>query len=129
MKNEELPYLVVGQAGAEPREATLELALEEDATGRPRRFTLAGPELFLRLEEAAVVRRFDPKNSDHRVAGIARAVGLVKNAFAGAVGDDPACTRNTVAPVVLDLACRGVHVTAVAGSEPGDDDTITVRPE
>jgi hypothetical protein len=125
VKDEELPYLVVGARGAEPREASLEIVVEEDAVGRPRRFKLGGPELFLRLEEAAVVRRFDAKNSDHRVAGIARAVALVKNAFAGS----SACTKKAVAPVVLDLACRGVHLTVVAGAEPGDDDTVTIVPE
>jgi hypothetical protein len=128
-KVEQLPYAVVGPGGPEAREATLEITVDEDAAGRPRAFRVAGPELFLRIEESQVVRRFDPKNAEHRMAAIARAVSLVKNAFAGAVSDDPSCTKTAVAPVVLDLACGGMHVTAVAGTEPGADDFVTARPE
>jgi hypothetical protein len=124
---EELPYVIVANGVEEAREATLSVVMDQDASGRPLSATVGGPELFLRLEEAGVVRAFDRDDSEHRVGAVSRAVELLRGDFQKRVSVDSACERAVVAPVVLDLACKGVHVTVRAGIEPGEDDVVTIR--
>ena len=102
--------------------------MDQDASGRPLSVTVGGPELFLRLEEAGVVRAFDRDDSEHRVGAVSRAVELLRGDFQKRVSVDSTCERAVVAPVVLDLACKGVRVTVRAGIEPGEDDVVTIRP-
>lgn len=125
----ELPYTVQVDRGTEAREATMEVVLAQDARGVPVSATIAGPDLFLRLEETFRVKPLLADDPAHRVAGISRAVDLVKAAFLDRVSEDAACRRAPAPPAVLDLACGGVRVTVTAGAGPGDDDRVVIAPQ
>lgn len=124
----ELPYSVEGERGAEPREATIEVSLAEDARGVPLEASIGGPDLFLRLEETHRVKPVTPGDTAQRAAAITRVVDLVKAAFAARVSADPACRRRPSPPAVLDLACNGVSVTVTAAAAPGEDDRVVISP-
>ncbi|APR78139.1 Hypothetical protein A7982_03486 [Minicystis rosea] len=123
-----LPYSVEVNRATEPREATLEVVLTQDARGVPLGATIAGPDLFLRLEETFRIRPIAPGDTAQRAAAVSRATALVKLAFGAAVSEDPACKRRPSPPAVLELACSGVAVTVTAAAAPGEDDRIVVRP-
>lgn len=122
-----LPYAVTGAQGSEPREATVEIAVVEDFSGRPLHAIVGGPDLFLRLEEARSVRAQGADDAAARVAGIARAVEIAGAAFRAKVSG-AACRREPVAPVVLDLGCEGVALRVRAAVEEGEDDQIVISP-
>ena len=124
----ELPYSVEGERGAEPREATIEVSIAEDARGVPLEASIGGPDLFLRLEETHRVKPVTPGDTAQRAAAITRVVDLVKAAFAARVSADPACRRRPSPPAVLDLACNGVSVTVTAAAAPGEDDRVVISP-
>lgn len=123
-----LPYAVTGAQGSEPREATVEIAVVEDFSGRPLAAIVGGPDLFLRLEEARSVRAQDADDAAARVAGISRAVELAGAAFRAKVSEDRACRKEPAAPVVLDLGCGGVALRVRAAVEEGEDDQIVITP-
>jgi hypothetical protein len=121
-----LPYTVKVEGGSEPREATLEIAVIQDPAGRPRAVTIGGPDLFLRLEEARAVRALATDDAAARIGGISIAVELAGAAFRARVSADPACRRQPVAPVVLDLSCGGLELAVRAAVAPGGDDVIAI---
>jgi len=135
----ELPYSVRVNGVNDPRQATVEIIVIQDAEGRPLMASIGGPDLFLRLEEMFTIRAIEPGDGERRVAAIGRAVELVKGEFTRAVSVEPSCKRPVsagspvggppVAPVFLHLACEGVEVTARAGISPGEDDVVVVRPQ
>ncbi|MCC6558357.1 MAG: hypothetical protein IT372_35915 [Polyangiaceae bacterium] len=124
-----LPYTVRVEGESEAREATVEVAAIEDPAGRPLAISIGGPDLFLRLEETRAVRALAADDASARVGGISQAADLAAAAFRKRVSPDPACKRQPVAPVVLDLACAGVRLVVRAALEPGGDDLIVVGPE
>jgi hypothetical protein len=123
-----MPYTVKVEGTSEPREATLEVAVIEDPSGRPLAVTIGGPDLFLRLEEARAVRALASDDAAARVGGISIAVELAAAAFRARMGADPACKRQPVAPAVLDLSCGGLGLVVRAAVEPGGDDVIAIAP-
>jgi hypothetical protein len=123
-----LPYTVKVEGGSEPREATLEVAVIQDPAGRPRAVMIGGPDLFLRLEEARAVRALAADDAAARIGGISIAVELAGAAFRARVSADPACRRQPVAPVVLDLSCGGLELAVRAAVAPGGDDVIAIAP-
>ncbi|AKT40954.1 hypothetical protein [Chondromyces crocatus] len=123
-----LPYSVSGGVGGEERELTLEVAVVQDAAGRPIEATVGGPEMFTRLEEARSVRAIDAGDAAARVSGISLAVTMARRAFSAKVSEEPTCRREPVAPVVLALGCGGVALDVRAAIEAGDDDRILITP-
>lgn len=109
-----------------PRQAWLDISLGLEA-GLVSRATLQGPELFSRLSEAVELRPVRPNDLSARVEAIATAVRVLENALEPVL---PAaeCQKQPVAPLVLARACRGVRLTARAGTSPADDDRIDVVP-
>lgn len=124
----ELPFNLPVAGEQEPREATMEIGVAEEASGRPREVVIAGPELFVRLEEARSVKPISADDADARIGAIASAVELVTEVFARRTAIPPACRPPVDAPVVLDLACGGFRVVVRAGGDVTEDDSITIRP-
>ncbi|WP_437641517.1 hypothetical protein [Sorangium sp. So ce854] len=129
-KRIDLPFTVNAGGESAPRKAELDVAVLEDAAGRPIEVALRGPDLFTRLEEARSAREVTADDPEGRVGGIALAVELARGAFAARVSADPSCSREVEAPVVLHLECGGVRLVARAAASQGEDDgvTITVAP-
>ncbi len=121
----ELEYPVLVGAVVEPRQITLQIDVDEDADGRLQAVTLAGPELFLRLEETHTVRAIATGDGPRRIDAIVRQVAALRGEFDRLVGRGPECKRKPVAPTVLALACSGLSMAVVAGEGP-EDDAITV---
>ncbi|TKC98376.1 hypothetical protein [Polyangium fumosum] len=124
----ELPYEVTKGEGTEERQATVEVVIVEDARGRPRRVTIGGPDLFVRLEETFTGRAIDLGDPSGRAAGVSRATELVRREFSARISDDPACRKRTRAPKVLELACGGVRVVVEAALDSTEDDRIVITP-
>ena len=124
----ELSYEVEGPQGTEPREATLEITLLEGASRAPIEVDLAGPELFVRLEETYRVKAIAPDDAAQHAAASARAVMFVRHVFRDAVSSAASCEQPVKAPLALRLACGGVLVDVIPAPAPGDDDRIIVTP-
>jgi len=127
-KLHELPYEVTTGEGSEEHQATVEIAIQEDARGRPRRVTIGGPDLFVRLEETFSGRAIAPMDPSGRAAGVSRVTELVRREFAARISDEPACRKRSRAPRVLDLACHGMRVVVEAALDRADDDRIVLSP-
>jgi hypothetical protein len=121
----ELPYEVFGAAGPEPREATLEITVLEDALGAPLEVTFSGPELFLRLEETY---RIKPTSAEDRAAAGVRAAAFVQRAFSKDVSPEADCVQPAQPPAALRLACQGVQVEVFPTALPGEDDLVVIVP-
>jgi hypothetical protein len=124
----ELPYEVDGPHGPEAREATVELTLLEGADGIPREVDIAGPDLFVRLEETYRIKPIPPDDPALRKAAADRATALVKRVFDRVVSDAASCVAPAQRPAALRLACEGLQVEVFPTSTPGEDDLITVVP-
>jgi hypothetical protein len=124
----ELPYEIQKPEGSEPREATVEIAVLEDAFGTPLEATLGGPDLFLRLEETYRIVPMVSDDAAHRSAAATRAVAFVKRAFGKAVSDAETCARPAQGPASLRLACEGMQVEVFPAPAPGQDDLIVMVP-
>lgn len=125
----ELPYRVAGPNAAEgddERQITLEIALRQDGTGRPVEATLAGPQLFLRIEEAHGVRPIAADDTAAAIAAVSRVVELTRDAFRERVSTQADCKRPVAAPLVLDLGCAGLRVRVRVGDGAAQDDAIVV---
>ncbi|WP_437932239.1 hypothetical protein WMF37_24300 [Sorangium sp. So ce291] len=125
-KRVELPFVVNAEGESAPRAAELEVAVLEDAAGRPIEVALRGPDLFTRLEEARSAREVAPDDAAGRVGGIALAVELSRGAFAARVSGDLSCNREAESPVVLHLECEGARLVARAASDAGEEDSLTI---
>jgi hypothetical protein len=125
----ELPYSVTVGGASERRQVTMEIAVIQDAAGRPLQASIGGPELFLRLEETFTVRATAPGDAEQRIEAIARVADLVRGAFAQAISRDPACQRPLRPSVFVDLGCNGVRVTGRAADKPGEDDLLLFQPD
>lgn len=126
----ELEYPVLVGVVVEPRQITLQIDADEDDDGRLQAVTLAGPELFLRLEETYTVRALASTDGSLRIDAIVRQVDALRGAFerrvAKAPNLPPGCKRHPVAPTVLELACGGLSMTVTAG-EGAEDDVVAIR--
>jgi hypothetical protein len=118
---------VVVDGLSEAREATLEITLFQDAEGRPVEARIGGPDLFLRLEETFTIRALPRGEPEPRIAAMARAAELVRGAFFHAVPSGAQCKRPPEAPIFLDLACAGLHVSVRSAVVEGEDDLIVIR--
>lgn len=107
------------------REAVAEVELSLERGGLVRA-SLAGPDLFSRLDEAVELRALGPTDSQSRAEAIARAADLVARAVERTL---PAaeCQRQPVSPVVLVRSCRGRELVVTAGMTIEEDDRIEVR--
>ncbi|WP_437971898.1 hypothetical protein WMF04_22545 [Sorangium sp. So ce260] len=121
-----LPFVVNAGGESAPRQADIEVAVLQDAAGRPIEVAIRGPDLFTRLEEARSAREIAQDDPEGRIGGIALAVELSRGAFAARVSSDPSCSRQAEAPVVLHLECEGARLVASAASEAGEDDVVTI---
>jgi hypothetical protein len=124
----DLPYEIEQESGTEPREATLEITVFENAAGVPVEVTVGGPDLFLRLEETYRVRALAADDPADRVAALARATKLVDGVFGATVSTDDACQDPPIPPSVLRRACGGVHLDVIPGEAAGQDDRIVITP-
>lgn len=122
----ELPYTVVGEAGPEELQATIEIALAEDAAGRPLYVSIGGPDLFVRVEETVVARAVPRDDKAARLRGASRVVEMARQQFQERVSPDPACKKPAAAPALLRLACDRFSVVVRMGLE-GEDDTIRLN--
>lgn len=122
-----LPYAVVVEGVAEAREATLEITVFQDAEGRPIEARVGGPDLFLRVEETFTIRALPRGEPKPRSAAMARTAALLRDVFFEAVPAGAQCKRPPAAPVFLDLACAGLHVSARSAVGEGEDDLIVIR--
>jgi len=116
-----------GQA-LEEREAVMEVTVQQDLMGRPRKVILGGPDLFVRLEEMFGGRTIGTSDSSGRAAGVSRATEVVRREFSDKISDDAECRRRPKGAAVMDLQCNGLHVTVEAALEVATDDRIVIEP-
>jgi hypothetical protein len=121
----ELTYAVPSPSGPEARELTLEIAIDEDPDGKPRRISLGGPELWSRLEETRSRRALAPEDAAARIDAVADAIELVRQTLGG---HGAGCEAPVVAPVVLDSRCGAVHALVRTGSPEDPDDRVILEP-
>lgn len=107
------------------REAVAEVTLELER-GVLVRASLAGPDLFSRLDEALELRAISPDDAQARAEAIARGAELVARAVEPALPADE-CARQPVSPVILVRACRGRELVVSAGTTIEEDDRIEIR--
>lgn len=125
-KGQSLPFTIPTREGQEPREATVAITLEEDATGRPVRVVLSGPDLFVRLEEARRIKVLDSTDPSVRLAAITTVVELLRDATRQH-GLSPACLAPGVAPVVLEGQCGALHIELRSRTDESPDDVVRVE--
>ena len=126
----ELPYTLVGNGTDGARQITVELTLLQNEAGRPLRATLAGPDLFQRIEETITARARALETDETEDAPLpgTRAVELIAATFGEAVSSDAQCRRPASAPTRLALECHGARLVARAAAIQGDDDVIAITP-
>ncbi len=112
----------------EVHQATFEIAVAQDATGRPRKVTLGGPDLFVRLEETFGGRTIAPDDTSGRAAGVSRATDVVRREFIDHVSEDPACRQRPKGVAVLEFRCNGLRVSVEAALDVATDDRIVIEP-
>jgi hypothetical protein len=122
----ELPYEISTGEGAEERQATVEIVIEQDREGRPRRVTIGGPELFHRLEEIQTGRPVERGDTSAAAMALTNAVDLVRREFATNVSDDPACRKPSRGIALLLMSCDGLNLVVSPGLEPGEDDRVMI---
>lgn len=113
---------------SEEREAVMEVTVDQDLSGRPRKVTLGGPDLFVRFEEMFGGRTIAPGDSSGRAAAVSRATDIVRREFSDKISDDPSCRKRPKGSAVLDLECNGLHVTVEAALEATTDDRVVIEP-
>lgn len=121
-------YAATNGEALEEREAVMEVTVEQDLSGRPRRVILGGPDLFVRLEEMFGGRTIAPGDSSGRAAAVSRATDVVRREFSDKISDDPTCRKRPKGGAVLDLNCNGLHVTVEAALEAATDDRVVIEP-
>jgi hypothetical protein len=123
----EKAYQATNGAALEERQATVEVAVSQDATGRPRKVVLGGPDLFVRLEETFGGRTIAPDDSRGRAAGVSRATEVVRREFGASVSDDPTCRKRPTGAAVMELRCNGIRVVVEAALDVANDDRIVIE--
>lgn len=124
----ELPYTVTTDAGPEEREATIEIAVLEDAAGRPLRVTIGGPDLFVRLEETSSARAIDLEDAARRTTAASKSAELIERAVQKLLEPGPDCRRPPTSTILVHFACKGMRVSARRASQSDEDDVITITP-
>lgn len=122
-----IPYAVPTRTGLLHRNAQLSLVVELEAFA-VKRIRLGGPDLFTRLGEAVDRVAIEPDNLLGRTEAIARTQQVIENALEPALPTSE-CRRDVVAPVVLTRTCRGVSLSVVVATQPGELDRIEVVAE
>lgn len=121
-------YEATNGSTTDEHQLTLEITVAQDASGRPRRVVLGGPDLFVRLEETFGGRAIAPDDSRGRAAGVSRVTEIVRREFAANVSDEPTCRQRPRAPAVMDYECKGLHVVVEAALDATSDDRIVIEP-
>jgi hypothetical protein len=122
----ELPYALPIDGSLEPRELTLEVRVDEDASRRPRRVTLSGPGLFNRLEEVRRVAAVGDDATSARIAAVTQVVALTRDVVERH-GVAPACLAPAEAPVVLQGDCAALHVEVRGRTDEAPDDAWVIE--
>lgn len=122
----QLDYRAVEAGAPAERQALVEIALWQDEAGRPVEVSIGGPDLFLRLLEAATARAVSPDDPETKLAGAEEAVALARTTFTEIVGGDKTCAKTADADV-LRLSCKGLTLRVLAGALDGEDDRFVVR--
>jgi hypothetical protein len=120
-------YRAVEDGEAQERQALVEIGIWYDEDGRPVEVTLAGPELFLRLQETVTARGAASDDPDAKLAGAERAVEMAQSAFGATLSADASC-KKTGDSEVLRLACKGIELRVLASALDGEDDRFVIRP-
>lgn len=121
-------YEVTNGESLEEHQATVEVAVAQDATGRPRKVTLGGPDLFVRLEETFGGRTIGPEDTSGRAAGVSRATDVVRREFVAHVSEDPTCRQRPKGAALMEFRCNGLHVSVEAALDVASDDRIVIEP-
>lgn len=89
--------------------------------------TLTGPQLFDRLAECMDLAPVAVTHTQSRVEAIGRAAQLITAAVEAAM---PAaeCARQPVGQVIVERACRGRRLRAIAAVGESDEDRVVVEP-
>ncbi len=112
----------------EAREATVEVTVAQDASGRPRWMSLGGPDLFLRIEETFGGRTIAADDTSGRATAVSHVTEVVRQEFIERISDDVSCRKRPRSAAVLDLQCQGMRVRVEAGLDGASDDRIVVEP-
>ena len=120
-------YEVTNGQTLEERQATFEITVSQDASGRPRKVVIGGPDLFVRLEETFGGRTIAPDDTSGRAAGVSRATEVVRREFAANVSDDPACRKRAKQPAVMELSCLAIRVVVEAALDAANDDRVVIE--
>lgn len=121
-------YEATNGEGLEERQATVEVAVSQDANGRPRKVSIGGPDLFVRLEETFGGRTIAPDDTRGRALGVSRATDVLRREFSVNVSDDPACRKRPTGTAVMELRCKGIRATVEAALDAANDDRIVIEP-
>jgi hypothetical protein len=123
-----LRYTIPVERRLEELEMAYLIEIVEDGAGIPLRATIAGEELFSRLDETFAKEERRAESVRDRLEAVSRAVDFVEAAFERRVSLDAGCKKPVVAPEVLRLECGGLRVVAAAGADAGALDEIVLEP-
>lgn len=121
-------YEVTNGNALEEHQLTFEVTVSQDATGRPTKVVLGGPDLFVRLEETFGGHTIRSDDTSGRAAGVSRATDVVRREFAAHVSDDVACRKRAQGGAVMELQCSGLHLAVEAALDAANDDRIVIEP-
>ncbi len=127
-KDATFPFAIPVQKRIEERELSFLVELALDEGSKPLRASVAGEELFSRLDETFAKTERRSESVRDRIEAVGRGVDFVSSVFEKKVSQDPACSKPVTAPEVLRLECNGLRVIARAAAEEGGTDEITVDP-
>jgi len=120
------PYAVPEAKQLAPREAAYQVELLF-RRGLLAGVTLRGPELFSRLYEASSRQPVPAGDFAARLEALARVSAMFETLLEARF---PAqrCARDVIAPLLLRRECDGTVVELRAGTEPGQDDGLSIAP-
>ncbi len=121
-------YAIPDGGKQSPRQALMDIVIElDDVTGGVVGMHLTGPDLFSRVGEAIQLSPVRPSDPQARAEAIGRAVELAR-ALAGRSMPAASCSRDAIAPTVIENVCDGVRFEMTAAPTPAEEDRIEIRP-
>jgi hypothetical protein len=125
-KRLELPFeLRTPDGSIAPRVLELRVRIAQDAHGRPRHATVSAEELFVRLDEAELLRPFDGTLPEVRRAAAERAAAIVRSLVAGWAEGSERCERPVSAGEAYRASCGGLDVVVLSRDDGLDVVEIT----
>jgi hypothetical protein len=121
-----LTYSIPEQGKLAERVALFDVIFELEQ-GAVQRAVLSGPELFSRLGEALELSAVELARPQTRVEALGRMLPVVENALEQRL-PQARCARSAVSPTLLERACDGLRVSAIAGDGGADEDRIVFEP-